>query len=127
VSAAASAAAPRETVEAFGAALVAGKADRLRVALPDQGKVLVGLARFGPEIGALRGGHLGAVLSDFLERGSVTSFTVRTVEQSDTLALATADVTLIDADGSRANVRLHLSLEPENGRWVLREIRESSR
>ena len=118
--------APRETIEAFGKALVEGDAGKLRIALPETGKVRVRLVRLGPQTGALRGGQLGAVLLDFLERGRVTGFEIRTVERSETLALATAAVTLVDADGSRARVSLHLSLEPENDRWVLREIRESS-
>lgn len=121
------AAAPRQTVEAFGAALVAGDAGKLRVALPETGKVRVRLQHFGPQNGALRGGQLGAVLQDFLERGSVTGFEIRTVEHSKTLALATAEVAFVDAGGSRGRVGLHMSLEPENDRWVLREIRESSR
>ena len=119
--------APRKTVESFGQALVAGDAVGLRIALPETGKVRVRLVRLGPQSGALRGRQLAAVLQDFLERGRVTGFEIRTVEQSETLALATAVVTLVDSDGSRARVGLHLSLEPENDRWVLREIRESSK
>ena len=121
------AAEPRQTVETFGKALVDGDAGKLSVALPATGKVRVHLVRLGPQDGALRGGQLGAVLQDFLERGSVTSFEIRTIEQSKTLALATAVVGLVDAGGSRAKVGLHLSLEPENDLWVLREIRESSK
>ena len=118
---------PRETVDAFGAALVQGNADGLRAMLPSEGKVRVRLVRLGPQDGALRGGQLHAILQDFLERGSVQSFKLQTIEYSSKLALASAEVGLIDAKGTRAKVRLHLSLEPENDRWVLREIRESSR
>ena len=121
------AAEPRETVDAFGAALVQGSADGLRAILPSEGKVRVRLVRLGPQDGALRSGQLHAILLDFLERGSVQSFKLQTIEHSSTLALVSAEVGLIDAKGTRVKVRLHLSLEPENDRWVLREIRESSR
>jgi len=117
---------PRETVDAFGAALVEGNADGLRAMLPSAGKVRVRLVRLGPQDGALRGGQLHAILQDFLERGSVQSFKLQTIEHSSKLALASAELGLIDAKGTRAKVRLHLSLELENDRWVLREIRESS-
>jgi len=118
---------PREAVDQFGAALIQGNADGLRVTLPTEGKVRVRLIHFGPEDGALRGGQLHAVLQDFLERGKVQSFKLHTIEKTDNLALATTEVELVDAHGVGARVRLHLSLEPENERWVLREIRESSR
>ena len=118
--------APRKAVDAFGAALIAGDADQLRSVFPGQGKVRVHLVSLGPEQGALRGSQLHAVLQDFLERGNVTAFKIRTVERSEHQALASVDVALIDPDGARARVRLHLSLEPEDDRWVLREMRESS-
>jgi hypothetical protein len=117
---------PRKAVDAFGAALIAGDADQLRAVFPSRGKVRVHLVYLGPEQGALRGSQLHAVLQDFLERGNVTAFEIRTVERSEHQALASADVALIDPDGKRAKVRLHLSLEPEDDRWVLREMRESS-
>ena len=118
---------PREALKRFGAALLQGNADGLRATLPQEGKVRVRLIRLGPEDGAVRGGQLHAVLQDFLERGSVQSFKLHTIEQTENLALAAAEVRLIDALGNRAKVRLHLSLEPEDERWVLREIRESSK
>ena len=117
---------PRGTVDAFGAALVQGSADGLRAILPSEGKVRVHLVRLGPQDGALRGGQLHAVLLDFLGHGNVQSFKLQTIEHSGGLALASAQLAVIDDQG-QANVRLHLSLEPENDRWVLREIRESSR
>ncbi|MCZ6889622.1 MAG: hypothetical protein O7H39_14105, partial [Gammaproteobacteria bacterium] len=109
---------PRESVDAFGAALVQGNADGLRAVLPSEGKVRVRLVHLGPQDGALRGGQLHAILQDFLERGSVQSFKLQTIEYSSTLALASAEVGLIDAKGTQAKVRLHLSFEPENDRWV---------
>ena len=117
---------PRGTVDAFGAALVRGNADGLRDMLPSEGKVRVHLVRLGPQDGAVRGGQLHAVLQDFLERGNVQSFKLQTIEYSGGLALASAQLALIDEQG-QADVRLHLSLEPEKDRWVLREIRESRR
>ena len=117
---------PRATVDAFGAALVQGNADALHAVLPSAGKVRVRLVRLGPQDGALRGGQLHAVLQDFFERGSIESFKLQTIEHSSKLALASAELDLIDEQG-RTEVRLHLSLEPENDRWVLREIRESRR
>ncbi|MEE8411255.1 MAG: hypothetical protein V3S47_02040 [Acidobacteriota bacterium] len=52
---------------------------------------------------------------------------MQTIEHSSKLAQASVELGLIDATGTRAKVRLHLSLELENDRWVLREMRESSR
>ena len=117
---------PRGTVEAFGTALVQENAGGLREMLPDEGKVRVRLVRLGPENGSLRSGQLHAVLLDFFEHGKVQSFELQTIEHSGGLALASARLALIDEQG-QADVRLHLSLEPENDRWVLREIRESRR
>jgi len=117
---------PRATVDAFGAALVQGNADALHAVLPSAGKVRVRLVRLGPQDGALRGGQLHAVLQDFFERGSIESFKLQTIEHSSKLALASAELDLIDEQG-RTEIRLHLSLEPEDDRWVLREIRESRR
>jgi len=94
--------------------------------LPSEGKVRVHLVRLGPQDGAVRGGQLHAVLQDFLERGSVQSFKLQTIESSGALALASVELALIDEQG-QADIRLHLSLEPEKDRWVLREIRESRR
>jgi hypothetical protein len=117
---------PRATVDAFGAALVLGNADELRTVLPTEGKVRVHLMRLGPQEGAVRGGQLHAVLQDFLENANVQSFKLQTIEYTDRLALASARMDLVDQQG-RANVRLHLALEPEGDHWVLREIRESRR
>jgi hypothetical protein len=117
----------RSAAERFGSALTTGRSSSLRPVLPAQGKVRLSLRRLGPEEGVFASGQVEAVFASFLSSGSVRGFSVVSVDsdgKTAALAVARADVT--DRDGRTAPVGFRLSLEPEAGRWILREVRETS-
>ena len=115
---------PRVAAEAFGNALVSGRADRLRSILPSEGKVRLKLDRFGPEDGFFGAGQVEALFRDFLKRGSVSAFEVVRVDSDSAYALVHARTALVDREGRQARAILQLAFQPEAERWILREIKE---
>jgi hypothetical protein len=117
----------QEAAADFGRALTRGEITILRPLLPERGKVRLRLMRMaGPEEGAYSPGQVEALLGDFLKRGSVESFKIVRDEGShDGYALVHGLARIVCAEGHRFEVHLHLTFEPEQGRWILREIRES--
>ena len=112
----------------FGDALSKGNASLLKTILPGRGKVQMRLVRLGPEDGDFSAGQVQAVFDDFLKRGAVKSFQVVRVEYDKSgYALVRGRAELIDRSGRAGTVGLHLSLQPEGDRWILRGIRELSR
>jgi hypothetical protein len=110
----------------FGQALSLADAAKLEPILPSEGKVRVRLLRLGPEQGSFGAGQVEALLQDFLRQGTVPSFeVVRTEAADETFALVKALARVVDREGTDADVYLHLTFQPEGGRWVLREIRET--
>jgi hypothetical protein len=68
-----------------------------------------------------------AVFRDFLASGRVASFDVSGVSGDERAgAQALARVAITDRDGRRATIGLRLGFQPEDGRWVLREVKETS-
>ena len=64
---------------------------------------------------------------DFLAVGEVKNFEVLRLEGGgDTTTLVQGRAVLVDRDGRPARVLLHLAFQPEGGRWVLREVKETS-
>ncbi len=117
----------RAAAEAFGRALVRGQASSLRAVLPERGKVHLVLNRMGPEEGFYGAGQVEALFRDFLAAGAVTSFEVSRLESdghSSTLVHSRAQIK--DREGRPARVALHLAFQPEDGRWVLREVKETA-
>ncbi len=122
---ASSAEAARATAARFLDALVAGESARLRPLLPRYGKVSAKLGRFGPAQGSFSAGQIEALFADFGRHGAVRSFAVEHVDvASSRYAAVRGRVQTVDRDGVPAQCALHLGLEPEDGRWVVREIRE---
>lgn len=120
-------AAGREAAARFGRALTSGKAEALRPILPQKGKVRLTLARMGPEEGAFGAAQVEALFRDFLADGKVLSFVLTRFEGDGRgSALAHAKAKIVDRDGRTAEIGIHLWLEPEGGRWVLREVKESA-
>jgi hypothetical protein len=120
------AATARDATLSFGRALTASKAEALKPILPEKGKVHLSLVRLGPEDGMFAAGQVVAVLRDFLVAGRVASFDVVSVdgdERTGSQAVARASIT--DRDGRRGTVTLRLGFQPEDGRWVLREVKET--
>jgi hypothetical protein len=111
---------------AFGDAL-RGDMERLSAVLPARGKVRLRLASFGAEDGLYSAGQVRAWLIDFLRSGRVGSFVVVRVEcERGQVAMVHAKAAGTDRQGRALDVRLHLTLQPEERRWVLREVRETS-
>ncbi len=117
---------PRAAATAFGRALVAGRAEALRPVLPRQGRVRLTLARLGPEEGAFGANQVEAVFRDFFASGKIASFDITRCESDPRRsALAHATATIEDREGRSGRISVHLGFEPEGGRWVLREVKES--
>jgi len=118
--------AAREAALQFGLALKQGDPSALRAVLPQRGKVLLRLQVLGPEDGSFSPGQVEALLQDFFRQGSARSFDLLSVEHDpQRYALARGRAMLTDRQGRPARVDLHLAFQPEDGRWVLREIRET--
>ncbi len=117
----------RKAALGVGAALMRSDTSLLRPLLPRHGKVRMHLNCFGPEVGSFSAGQVEAVFSSFFRHGSVKAFDLLRLEsdESGRYALAQGRVSVIDRDGRRSKVDIHLTFEPEEGRWVLRGIRES--
>lgn len=121
-------AAARDAVERFGRVLTSGNASSLGALLPRKGKVQLKLVRLGPEQGAFSASQVEALLRDFLAQGSVQTFETRRVEHDPKgVAIASARLELNDKQGRPASVELHLVFQPEDERWVVRELRETPR
>jgi hypothetical protein len=117
----------RETAQRFLRALAAGEAGALAPLLPSAGKVRVRLDCFGPEQGSLSAGQVQALFRDFLRSGAVERSEITRAEVSgDRFAIVRAAATVLDRDGARRRVDLHLAFQVEDGRLVLREIRETA-
>ena len=117
----------RDATAAFGRALTSSQASSLKPILPAKGKVHLALARLGPEEGMFAAGQVVAVFRDFLASGRVASFDVSSVDGDErTGATAVARAAITDRDGRQATVSLRLGFAPEDGRWVLREVKETS-
>ena len=116
----------RDCAATFGRALQSADAALLRPILPSRGKVRVRLVRLGPESGSFSASQVEALMQGFFRQGSIQSFEVLRIEHDPKgYALIRGRVELTDRDGRPGRVDLHLALQPEGERWVLREIRES--
>jgi len=116
----------RRATRAFAEALTRGDASGLRPLLPERGKIQLHLERLGPEEGFFSAGQVEALFSDFLSQGAVRAFDLVRVEpDANGLALVHGKAVIIDRQGRSARIDLHLAFEPEDSRWVLRELREA--
>ena len=118
----------RDAAKQVGSALERGEASALRAVLPARGKVRLHLERLGPQDGSFSAQQVEALLGGFLDEGAVLSFELTRLDhQSLRYALAHARLSVRDRQGRHADVVLRLAFQPEEGRWVLREIREAPR
>jgi hypothetical protein len=116
----------RRSARVFGQALTSGQASLLRAILPTGGKVHVAVPKIVPEEGWFTGSQVEALLADFLSQGSVRSFEVLRLESDGkTNALARGRAVLTDRQGRPQRLGIHLAFQPEDERWVLREIKET--
>jgi hypothetical protein len=110
----------------FGKALTDADTSLLRSILSREGKVRMNVVCLGPEKGSFSAGQVEALLKDFLRQGRVRSFSLETTESAPgRYALVHARAAVTDRDGVAAELHVHLTFQPEDGRWVLREIREA--
>ena len=117
----------KAAADVFAKALLAGRSESLRPILPESGKVHLALIKLGPEDGTFGASQVEAVFRDFLAAGRVTSFELsRCGRDGGSAALARGRATLVDREGRTATVGLHLGIQLEGTRWVLREVRESA-
>jgi hypothetical protein len=117
----------RAAAATFGNALIAGSAEALRPILPERGRVHVSLGRLGPEEGMFGARQVEALFRDFLAKGKVASFDVKRCESDGRRsALAHGTAAIVDRDGRSGRIGLHLGLEQEAERWVLREVKETA-
>ena len=120
--------AARKSAKIFADALLSGDASLLRPILPGRGKVQLRLIRMGPEQGYFSARQVEALVRDFLAEGKVLSVELVRVEQDrEGFALVHGKAKLTDRQGRPCQVELHLGLQPEGERWVLREILETAR
>ena len=117
----------RKAALEFGRALKSGDSAQLRGLLPSNGKVRLRLVVFGPEEGSYSREQVQALFKDFFRQGAVRSYDlVRLDCASEQITLVQALTGVVDRDGRKIHVHLHLTLQPEGDRWVLREIRETA-
>lgn len=115
-----------EAVRQFGRALTGPEPTTLKQLLPRRGKVQLQLVHLGPGEGFFSASQVAALFRDFFAAGTVDSFALLGVEQAaGGGALARARVELTCREGTNASAEIHLALQQEDGRWVLREIRET--
>jgi len=116
----------REAAMAFGRALVANDAAALAPILPQHGRVHLALIRLGPEEGRFGASQVVALFRDFLASGKFVAFDVVRLETDGSRsALAHGQAAIVDRNGRKGRIGLHLAFEAEGGRWVLREVKET--
>ena len=110
----------------FGRALTVGDTSRLDSILPDRGKIRLRLTGFGPAAGSYSADQVATIFKNFLREGAVRSFDLLRLEcASEHFAFVHARAQVVDRDGRPAEIDLHLTFQPEEDHWVLREIRET--
>ena len=115
----------RRAAEAFGRALVAGDTSALRPVLPARGKVRMRIADLAEE-GSFSASQAEALLRDLLRQGPLESFDLLRVDCTPARhAMARARARVAWRDSRGTDVFFHLMFQPEDGHWVLREIRET--
>lgn len=115
-----------EAARRFGSALTSASSSSLKPLLPVRGTVHLALKRLAQEEGSFGSSQVEAVFHDALSRVVVRSYEVIRIEcDGQTMAVVRGRAGLTDAQGRSGQVSLHLSFQPEDGRWVIREIKEN--
>lgn len=116
----------RDAALKIGESLMNSDLPTLRAFLPAQGKVRLNLVCLGPVEGFFSSGQVEALLRDFLKQGSIRSFDLLVMEFDPRhFSIAHARASVTDREGRPARVDFYIALQPEDDRWVLREIRET--
>lgn len=112
----------------FADVLTTGQPARLDPILPASGKIMVSLAGRNAGTGYFGVSQAKALLQTWLENGTGKDGKILHVEvQDDSYARVELSIRRTVHGGAEQSARFRLGLQPENGRWVLREIRETVR
>ena len=117
-------AAPADAALRFGQALESGLEDDLRSALPNGGRIDLGLDALGAMDGEYGVRQVRAALSQFLSEGHVRNFRIVKERRSESAAWLTAHLVIHEPGGRIRNRALDLRYRLERNEWVLRTIRE---
>jgi hypothetical protein len=116
----------RAAANRFGAALTKGDAGLMVAVLPAKGKVRTRLGCLAPEEGVFSAGQVQALFSDLLRQCTVREFEITRVDHSPGRhAFIRTEAEIVDREGRLRRVEIHLTLQAEDGRWTLREVRAS--
>ncbi len=124
----------RESADVFIQAVLSGKPARLAPVLPEGGKILVSLRTpANGKSSRAESAYLGvsqtrAVLKDLLSGDTLSDGRIQRIDCSEN-SYAQVEISFrrTPSSGLGPTVRIRLGLQPEKGRWVLREIRETPR
>ena len=117
-----------QAAERFAHALRTGELSALHAILPQNGKILVSMAEPGSGAGYYGASQVEALFGSYLAGRRFRGCRIEHLEIQES-SYARADLTAVrdGPDGDRATVFFRLALHLDQGRWVLREIRESTR
>lgn len=120
-------AAARATATEFGRALEEASTRGLAAHLPTTGRVRLQLERLvGHERGFFSARQVVTLLRTFLQEGSVDAFHIETAETTaERFVRIDATARITNHKGVTRPAMLRIILELEQGRWVVRELRES--
>ncbi len=117
-----------QAAERFARTLRSGEPSALHAILPRDGKILVSMAETGSGAGYYGSSQVEALFGSYLAGHRFRECSIEHLEIQES-SYARVDLTAIHdgPDNQRATVSFRLALHLEQGRWVLREIRESTR
>jgi hypothetical protein len=117
-----------EVADRFAQALKAGEPEAIQTLLPRSGKILVSIPETGNGAGYFGKSQVAALFGRYLAEFNFSDCRIDHIEIQDS-SYARVDLTANRTGPGDAvsAVVFRLALQPEQGRWVLREIRESGR
>ncbi|MBD3869027.1 MAG: hypothetical protein IFK94_12965 [Acidobacteria bacterium] len=117
-----------QAAERFARALSTGESEALQALLPQSGKILVSISDIGQGAGYFGRSQVEALFSGYLAEFDFSDCRIDHIEVQE------SSYSRIDLTANRTGpgdavsaVVFRLAFQPEQDRWVLREIRESGR
>lgn len=119
---------PAEAAQVFRRAMQASDASLLRPILPSRGRVQLRFESLGDERGFFSAEQVESLIRDIFESDTTIDLAIDGVEtEKGDYTLVHGSLKRTDSTGRASSARIHLAFQPEDGRWVLREIRETRR
>ena len=117
-----------QAADRFAQVLGSGKTASLETILPRSGKILVSFTGTGRGAGYFGISQVEALLGSYLAEYRFSECRIDHIEVQES-SYCRIDLTANRSgpDGAREAVVFRLAFQPERDRWVLREIRESTR